>query len=698
MRNLFITLGFCFFFTLSLWSQVTQKGIVKEYNTNGKTLSGVGISIPSANDYQPTMSNSDGSFQLYFSHHKAGDLIYNIRIIKDDYEIVNIHDFKNGWKLSPNDTLTIIVAHRNVIADRRSHYYNIMDRYTEKEYKKKIASLNEELSQQKINVEEYRQKVIDAEKELKKAYDKIDEYADMFARINTETFDSISHLALDYLQDGKVNLAIQLYENQNLVEQLNKKVAIRDQAEESIQQIIPKLQEEMAFRQIAGGKNNIERVDLIHNSIVSANPDNFEFQKDYFFFLVDQNKLDKAKSVGTRAYSLAHNPVEKSVTLSQLGLIQYRQGHYDDAKQYLQEALAENNKLKNDNSEIFLVQQSQNLNILATIYIDEQNFTKAEECLKECAEYGRQLLKYDSSYLEKYSSTLSNISELYRSIGEVNQDRTTLGQALEYNQASLDLLQFISDTDKVDKPLYAAARYNNRGSIFLELNQNDSALYYIGKSDSLWNIYYPTNMNKYTTYRCHSLNNLAIVYSRLQQYEKAHQAFDKVLAICDSSNSPMLLRETYVATLTSKGVLLRREKKYKEAINIYLHALALQMEISKDKKEKYSQKQSYLYENLATASFFSKDYQTAISYFQASRNHVQGLQKEKHKSFETEVAKYTYYIAYCYYNLNDAKHGIPEYKKARKMYLKFNKTTPGKYAPALADIDKEMKELKNHKK
>lgn len=698
MRKLIIISGLCFFFLMSLQGQITQKGFVKEYNTNGKTLSGVGISIPSATDYQPTMSNSDGSFQLYFSHHKAGDVIYNIRIIKDDYEIVNIYDFKNGWKLSPNDTLTIVVAHRNVIADKRSHYYNIMDQYTEKEYKKKIASLNEELSQQKINVEEYRKKITDAEKELKRAYDKIDEYADMFARINTETFDSISHLALDYLQEGKVNLAIQLYENQNLVEQLNKKVSIRNLAEESIQQIIPKLQEEIAYRQIAGGKNNIEQIDLIHNSIVSANPDNFEFQKNYFLFLVDENELDKAESIGTKAYSLAQNPMEKSTTLSQLGVIQYRQGNYENAEKHLKDALAENSKLKDDNYESYLINQTRELNVLANIYIDAKKFDLADECLKECAELGQQLIKYDQAYLDKYSSTLNNISELYRSIGEINSDSTILHQALEYNQTSLDILKSISNTDGFDLPGYTAIRYHNRGTIFLELNQCDSALYYFHKSDSLWEIYYPTNTNKYITHRSSTLNSLAITYSRLNQYAKAHQYFDQVLAICDSSNSTMLLRETYIAILTSKGVLLRREKKYKEAIDIYLHALALQKELSEDRNEKFSLAQSKLYENLAVVSFFSKDFQKAASYFQLSRDHVQGLQKEKHKSFAADVARCTYYIAYCYYFLHDAKHGIPEYKKARKMYLQFNKATPGKYNKVLTDINKEMKELKQFKK
>lgn len=698
MRKSIIITFFCFFYMTTVWSQVTQKGVIKEYNSQGKTLAGVGISIPSASDFQPTISNHDGSFQLHFSHHQAGDLIYNIRIIKDDYEIVNIYDFKNGWKLSSYDTLTIIVAHRGVIADRRSRYYNIMDEYTEGEYKRKIALLNEELAQQKINAEDYRRKITEAENELKKAYEKIDEYADFFARINTETFDSISHLALRYLQEGEVSLAIQLFENQHLVEQLNKKVAIRDMAEESIQQIIPKLQEEITYRQIAGGKDNIEQIDFIHRSIISAEPVKYEFQKEYFKFLVDQNELDKAENIGNKAYSLAQNSVEKSTTLSQLGLIQYRKGNYAKAEQYLKEALQENSKLKDNNYESYLVRQSNDLNILANIYIDGNKFDLADECLKECAALGQKLIQYDNAYQDKYSSTLNNISELYRSIGKINRDSVILNKALQYNQASVDVLESITDYGGSDRSVNAAIRYNNRGNIFLELNQNDSALCFFLKSDSLWNILYQANLNKYVLFRCHVLGNLAIAYTRLKQNEKAHQTFDKAIAIYDSSNSPMLLRDTYISILTSKGVLLRKEGKFEEAKHLYLHALKMQKEISEEKREKYSLAQALLYENLAAVDFFSKNYSEAISYYQLSRNHVRGLQNEKHDSFETLVAQYTYYIAYCCYFLHDAKQGIPEYKKARKYYQQFNKKIPGRYDRLLADIDKEMKELKQFNK
>ena len=62
------------------------------------------------------------------------------------------------------------------------------------------------------------------------------------------------------------------------------------------------------------------------------------------------------------------------------------------------------------------------------------------------------------------------------------------------------------------------------------------------------------------------------------------------------------------------------------------------------------------------------------------------------------LSECTYYIAYCYYHLQHAKHGIPEYRKARRFFVQFNKEKPGRYDKLLADIDKEMRELRSRHK
>lgn len=677
---------------------MTQKGVIKEYLTRGKPIAGVGISIPSASDYQPVVSNADGTFQLHFSRHLPGDIIYNVRITKDDYEIVNIYDFKDGWTLSSQDTMTIIVAHRGVITERRSHYYNIMDKYTEEAYKRKIQKLEDDLANQAINAEEYRQKMLTAEEELKRAYEKIDAYADLFARTSDEVLDSTSRMAIRYLEEGHIDQAIRLFEDLDLINQLGKKVALRNESENAIQQIIPKLREEIAYRNLAGGKDNILKIEAILNSILSSNPEKFQYQKDYFQFLVEQNKLEKANALGEKTLRTAQTPLEKATIWHDLAVIQYRQSHYSLAESKLRQAQAEATKLKDIDSVAYMQIQSDILSTLANVYIDAQQYGNAQECLNECNTIRERLIKLDDSELIRYATHLSNTSELYRSISVLDHDSTNIQQALTYNLKAISILESISDSINPDITFHLTIKYNNRGSIFLEAKNLDSALYYLGKADTLWSVLHSKNPNKHTLSWCNTLANLALAHSRLGQFEQAHSTYHKAFELCQSSISKHSLRPILVSLFTSEGVLLRKEKRYEEAKQNYLAALDLQKDLDKDECRKFSQSMVFIYNNLASSSFFAKQIDSAVTFYKLEKDQIEGLRREDPKNWDYSFAECIYYIAYCYYNLQDAKHGIPEYRKARKLFVQYNKEQPGRYDAILADIDKEMHELKTHRK
>lgn len=677
---------------------MTQRGIIKEYLTHGKPIAGVGISIPSASDFQPVVSNADGTFQLHFSRHLPGDVIYNVKITKDDYEIVNIYDFKDGWTLSTQDTMTIIVAHRGVISERRSRYYNIMDKYTEEAYQRKIQKLEGDLANQTINAEDYRQKMLAAENELKQAYEKIDAYADLFARTSDEVLDSTSRMAICYLEEGHIDQAIRLFEDLNLVNQLDKKVALRNESENAIQQIIPKLREEIAYRNLAGGKDNILQIEAILNSILSSNPEKFQYQKDYFQFLVEQNKLEKANALGEKALAFAQTPLEKATIWHDLAVVQYRQCHYSLAESKLRQAQAEAAKLKYTDSVSYMQIQSDILSTLANVFMDAQQYGKVQECLNECNTIRERLIKLDDSELLRYATHLSNTSELYRSISVFDHDSTNIQQALTYNWKAISVLESLSDSINPEITFHLTIKYNNRGSIFLETKNLDSALYYLEKADTLWSVLYSKNPNKHTLSWCNTLANLALTYSRLEQFEQAHSTYRKAFELYHSSISKHSLKPILVSMLTSEGVLLRKEKRYAEAKQDNLAALDLQKDLDKDEGKKFSQSMVFIYNNLATVCFFAKQIDSAVFFYKLERKQIEGLLMDNPKNWSYSLAECTYYIAYCYYHLHDARHGIPEYRKARKFFSQYNKEQAGKYDAILADIDKEMHELKTHRK
>lgn len=117
MKNKILALISLIILSISIKAQVTQIGIVRELNSNGKTMSGVGITIPTASDVQPAYSDNNGVFLLIFSEKKVGDILHNIRISKPNYEVVNHQLLKDGWTLTEKDTLEIILAKSQLIAE-----------------------------------------------------------------------------------------------------------------------------------------------------------------------------------------------------------------------------------------------------------------------------------------------------------------------------------------------------------------------------------------------------------------------------------------------------------------------------------------------------------------------------------------------------------------------------------------------------
>lgn len=223
MINKILALISLIILSISIKAQVTQIGIVRELNSNGKTMSGVGITIPTASDVQPAYSDNNGVFLLIFSEKKVGDILHNIRISKPNYEVVNHQLLKDGWTLTEKDTLEIILAKSQLIAESRAKYYNIIDQYQIQQYNATISKLKKELEAEKITATEFSERADAAEIALQDAYDQIDFYADKLARINRDKMDSISRTAFQFLEKGDVEAAIEVYASQNLLEQLEKK-------------------------------------------------------------------------------------------------------------------------------------------------------------------------------------------------------------------------------------------------------------------------------------------------------------------------------------------------------------------------------------------------------------------------------------------------------------------------------------------
>lgn len=176
----------------TLMAQVVQYGRVTELNSRGKMLSGVSVSVPSAHDCQPTASDAHGLFRMSFSEHETGDIVVGLHVSKYGYEVVNIHILREGWVLTPRDTLKVVLAPEGKLEEARLKYYGLLETACIRRYDSTLSLLNGQLALQQISQEEYKYWKDQAQDELLRSYRNLDEFADMFARTNADDTDEFS--------------------------------------------------------------------------------------------------------------------------------------------------------------------------------------------------------------------------------------------------------------------------------------------------------------------------------------------------------------------------------------------------------------------------------------------------------------------------------------------------------------------------
>lgn len=174
-------------------------------NTGGKALPGVGFTIPSAHDCQPTASDANGNFRLVFSEHKIGDVVVGINAQKYGYEVVNKHVTERGYTLTDRDSLRIVMAPVGIIEKARIEYYSMLENSCVSRYDATLEFLNQQYADNIITKPELQYWTEAAQLELRSAYLHLNDYADRLARLNDDDPDAEAQALHDQLLAGKTD-------------------------------------------------------------------------------------------------------------------------------------------------------------------------------------------------------------------------------------------------------------------------------------------------------------------------------------------------------------------------------------------------------------------------------------------------------------------------------------------------------------
>jgi|GEM_PF-1189499 len=305
-------------FVTSLAAAQVQYGQVRLQNSGKVPIAGVQIIFV---DAVPTISDNAGKFKLLFRDKKPGDLIFNEKIFKTGYELVNGAELE-VLRIGNTDALgrDIILAKAGDLEIAKKKYYAISDKALTAGFEQQKKALREELTKAKLDQEAF----IEQFKEIQTQYEtqkkNLDVLAAKFARLN---FDDVSQLyreALALFEKGNIEGALQNLKESDLIARANKIIREEERLGEA-QTVLTKQKQENQQRrtetiqalqfqaELSLLQAELTEVEAVYDQLLRLDSGNLDMVEQIAKFYFDRNEYRKA----IHAYSLliAHPQAQK---------------------------------------------------------------------------------------------------------------------------------------------------------------------------------------------------------------------------------------------------------------------------------------------------------------------------------------------------------------------------------------------------
>ena len=636
-----------------------QKGVVRTALRPDREIVYLSdVSIRQRGGHNTVLSSSDGAFEMALPNISIGSAFYLSSVRKAGYELADNATIGKAFTYSPEVPIEIVMLDSRAKQEDIIRITNKAYARAEKEYAKKMASLEQQLQDKTLSEESYRQQLQELQTGFEKYESLISDMAERYASTDYATIDSLNAAINIAIENGDLEQADSLISTvgslDRLVRESQEAMANARERQKIGTEII-----EQASRDITDIKDNNKRLgDLLYSKYsialtrfetdsaacyitlraeldttdvewqIMAGIFMAEFKANYNLSLsLYQRALRNAKKL----YD-AHSDIFATIYNS-IGWIYNSLGQFDTALEYYQKALGIwiycfgtlNDKVAtgyNNIGTIFDTQgkyekaleyYSKALDIrletldtghpdIAVTYINIGFLYSSLGNYDKALGYYRKALQIQTSSLEhnnpQIATTYNNIGSAYQGLGE-------FGTALDYYKKALE----------IDKTIYGethpetAIREANIGTIYFQTGNFTEAACYFFKALNIFNSVYGMDHPDVATV----LYYIGMICANQNEFEKALEYYQYVLKI--RINTYGESHPEIAATYNNIGVLYGNKGDNAKALEYYTKAL----EIRKNFYGENHPTTAESYSNIGTNYYFLEDYDKAID------NHMKAL-------------------------------------------------------------------------
>ena len=555
-------------FSLAMFAQV-QSGYVKTIgrpNQKGQALSGVSVRIKGA--HNAVLSKSDGTFNMTIQ----GNSYVLQQVQKSDYDLKEYNMIGRKYAYSSQVPLTIVMVSNKQLQEDIIRIENNAYAKAEKDYQKKLKTLEEQKNQNLLTADKYRQDLQMLQNWYGKYESMINDLANHYARTDFDDLDETESKINLCIENGELELADSMLQQlgiQKRIEDVTRRLAtghdIMNKAQSDLEIVLKQQQKDAEYLYqlytISLGKFDNEKARFYIETRAELDTVNVNWQLDagqYFCeFLADFPKAKLFLERGLRNAKAIYGEESEQVALAYEKIA----GFYDEQKQFDKSL---ENYLQTYNIRQKLYPKEHPLiakcySCIGSVYSIQGDYNKGFEYASKAFDIRKKVLLPPHHDI---AESFFNFGYCQVCIGELND-------GLDNLQFSLNMLIELHG----EKYNHVADAYHNMGYVYVMTGDYAKAEEYLTKGLNIRKQLFGENHPDVSE----SLNGLGMLYQQKGDFPKALscflQALDIRLAVFGEMNRATATSYNNVAAAYSW-----MENKEKE-IEYTIHAFELQKKL-----------------------------------------------------------------------------------------------------------------------
>ena len=658
--------------SISVFSQ-NQLGYVKTLgrpNQKGQPLSGV--SIRAKGEHNVVLSKNDGTFSMKMTGKKNGDQYSFQQIQKMGYELSDAGMIGRSYAFSAKVPITIVMIGRQQLQEDKLRIENCAYEKAGKNYRAKLAILEQQKKDKMITAEKYRQQLMELQNSFGKYEALISSLADHYARTDYDGLDEKERIINLCIEQGELERADSLLQRigiQERIENISKRLSagqsLIEEAQSDQAKILKQQQKDAQYLynlySIALSRFDNNKARFYIETRAELDTTNVDWQLDasqyVSEFMADYTKAMALAYRGLRnARSNYGEDSEQALkSYNQICEVFFKMNNFDEALVYNQKALTIAEAIYDGPHTL----KAQSYSIAASLYGGLGDFSKAFEAAKQSMKI-REAVD---------SNPNIELAESYFSYGYLYVVTGRLKEGLENMKKSVDMLIDLYG----EQFNHVADGYQNFSNIYMTIGDYSKAEDYLTRAYELKKRLLGENHPDITV--CYNgfcaLSQAKGDYHKMLEY--AQKALDIRLLIYGENNTATA--KSYNNVAAAYGSLGDLEK----SLEYSLRALNINKKILNQNHPDIA----YNFIGIATTYFNLKDYLHA-------RENVNHAIEIFQKAYKGENHRD---VAHCYNTLGAISSGEKKYDESLKYYqkaLSILKVAVGEGHDAYADCYKNI--------